>query len=42
VATKTITVDIIPSGGGTVEIDEDAPPEYPYDFAVDSGCDIKI
>jgi len=42
VATKTITVDIIPSGGGTVEIDGDAPPEYPYDFAVESGCDTKI
>ncbi|MDD4986749.1 MAG: hypothetical protein PHQ43_13430 [Dehalococcoidales bacterium] len=40
--TKYITVDISPEGGGTVEIDGDAPPEYPYDFPVESGTTVKI
>ena len=40
--TKIITVDISPSGGGTVEIDGDAPDEYPYDFPVEGGSTIKI
>jgi len=42
VTTKYITVDVSPSGGGTVEIDGDAPPEYPYDFPVTSGTTIRI
>lgn len=40
--TKIITVDVSPSGGGTVEIDGDAPPEYPCDFEVEAGTTIKI
>ena len=40
--TKYITVDVSPTGGGTVEIDGDAPPEYPYDFPVEAGATIKI
>ena len=40
--TKIITVDVSPSGGGTVEIDGDAPDEYPYDFEIEGGSTIKI
>ncbi len=40
--TKIITVDVSPSGGGTVEIDGDAPDEYPYDFEIEGGIIIKI
>jgi len=42
VTTKIITVDVSPSGGGTVEIDGDAPDEYPYDFEIEGGIIIKI
>ncbi len=40
--TKIITVDVSPSGGGTVEIDGDAPDEYPYGFERDTDSIIKI
>jgi hypothetical protein len=42
VTTKYITVDVSPSGGGTVEIDGDAPPYYPYPFPREAGTTIKI
>ncbi|MDD5590810.1 MAG: hypothetical protein PHY18_02660 [Dehalococcoidales bacterium] len=38
----TIKVDISPSGGGTVEINGDAPPEYPAYFSVGSRTTVKI
>ena len=35
-------MDVSPSGGGTVEIDGDAPDEYPCDFEAEGGSTIKI
>jgi len=42
VTTKIITVDVSPSGGGTVEIDGIAPDEYPYEFEIEGSSTIKI
>ncbi len=40
--TKIITVDVSPLGSGSIEVDGDAPDEYPYDFEIEGGITIKI